>query len=309
MQGGCSRTVVKMNDLMTKSFLSYVDLKKQAEMDLKSERDIEEGRLSYTDEENLSQFFEEVEAIKENMKEITNLFTDLQSLNEETKTTHSAKILRGLRDRMDSDIVSVLHKAKIVRARLEALDKSNMSNRRISVRYSEGSAVDRTRISTTKGLRAKLRDIMNDFQVLREKILSDYKDSLKRRYYNATGEVPTEEVIDKMISENGKVAIFEEKTEVNLENKERHESVMDIQRSLNKLHQVFLDMAVLVETQGERIDDIEHNVANGRSFVSGGTNSLFYAKQMKKSRKKWIYWVCGVGLIILLVCFIAMLTT
>ncbi|KAL2551517.1 syntaxin [Forsythia ovata] len=277
-------------------------------MDLKAERDIEEGRLSHTDEDNLSQFFQEVEAIKENMTEITNLFVDLQSLNEETKTTHSAKILRGLRDRMDSDIVSVLHKAKIVRARLEALDKSNMANRRISGRYSEGSAVDRTRISTTKGLRAKLGDIMNDFQVLREKILSDYKDSLKRRYYNATGEVPSEEVIDKMVSENGKVEIFEEKTEVNLENKERHESVMDIQRSLNKLHQVFLDMAVLVETQGEKIDDIEHNVANGRSFVSGGTSSLFYAKQMKK-RKKWIYWVWGVGIIILLVCFIAMLTS
>ncbi|KAL2531528.1 Syntaxin [Abeliophyllum distichum] len=252
-------------------------------MDLKAERDIEEGRLSHTDEDNLSQFFQEVEAIKENMTEITNLFVDLQSLNEETKTTHSAKILRGLRDRMDSDIVSVLHKAKIVRARLEALDKSNMVNRRISVRYSEGSAVDRTRISTTKGLRAKLRDIMNDFQVLREKILSDYKDSLKRRYYNATGEVPSEEVIDKMVSENGK-------------------------KSLNKLHQVFIDMAVLVETQGERIDDIEHNVANGKSFVSGGTSSLFYAKQMKK-RKKWIYWVWGIGIIILLVCFIAMLTS
>ena len=40
---------------------------------------------------------------------------------------------------------------------------------------------------------------------------------------------------------------------------------MGIQRSLNNLRQVFLDIAVLVETQGEKIDDIERNVANAGS--------------------------------------------
>ncbi|CAK9152383.1 unnamed protein product [Ilex paraguariensis] len=298
-----------MNDLMTKSFLNYVELKKQSQMDLEAEKDIELGQLSPTDEENLSQFFQEVEAIKADMEEITNLLIDLQNLNEETKSTHSAKVLRGLRDRMDSDMVSVLRKAKIVKSRLEALDKSNVGNRRISVAYSEGSAVDRARVLITNGLRAKLRDMMNNFQTLRERILSDYKESLRRRYYNSTGAVPSEEVIETMVSGSGKVEIFEGRTELNLENKEKHEAVMDIQRSLNKLHQVFLDMAVLVEIQGEQIDDIEHNVVNAGSYISGGTNSLFYAKQIKKKGKKWAYWVWAVGLIILLVCFIAMLNS
>ncbi|KAL3527118.1 hypothetical protein ACH5RR_011774 [Cinchona calisaya] len=298
-----------MNDLMTKSFLSYVELKKQAQMDLEAEKDIdiEKGQLSNSD--NLSQFFQEVETIKDDMEEITNLLIDLQVLNEETKTTHSSKILRGIRDRMDSDMVAVLRKAKIVKARLESLDKSNKANRKISAEYAEGTAVDRTRMSTTNGLRIKLKDIMCDFQDLRNMILSDYKGSLGRRYYNATGEVPSEEMIEKMVSGNGKVEIFEGKMDSVLENKERHEAVMDIQRSLNKLHQVFLDIAVLVETQDEQVDDIEHNVANAGSYISGGTNSLFYGKQMKKNGKKWIFWVLAVVLIILLVCLIALLTS
>ncbi|KAL3525370.1 hypothetical protein ACH5RR_013742 [Cinchona calisaya] len=304
-----------MNDLMTKSFLSYVELKKQAQMDLEAENDIdlEDGQLSRNDDEdhddNLSQFFQEVEVIKGDMEEITNLLIDLQGLNEETKITHSAKILKGIRDRMDSDMVAVLRKAKIVKERLKSLDKSNKANRKISVKYAEGSAVDRTRMSTTNGLRLKLKDIMCEFQDLRETILSDYKESLRRRYYNATGEVPSEEVIEKMVSGNGKVEIFKGKMETVLENKERHQAVMDIQRSLSKLHQVFLDMAVLVETQGEQIDDIEHNVANAGSFVCGGTNNLFYAKQMKKKSNKWIFWVLVVGLIIVLVCLISLLTS
>ncbi|KAL3346041.1 hypothetical protein AABB24_024815 [Solanum stoloniferum] len=299
-----------MNDLMTKSFLSYVELKKQAHLDFETERDLEMGQLSRTDEDNLSNFFREIEAVKGDIQEITNLLIDLQNLNEETKTTHGPKVLRGIRDRMDSDMVSVLRKAKIVKAKLEELDKSNVGNRKLSVAYAQGTVVDRTRVNMTNGLRVKLRDIMNDFQALREKILSDYKDCLRRRYYNEKGKEPTEEVIEKMVSgESGKVQIFAAKTEMNLDDKDRHEAVMDIKKSLDKLHQVFLDMAVLVETQGEQIDDIEHNMAIAGSFISGGTNSLFYAKQQKKKGRAWICWVWAVVLIILVVCLIATLSS
>ncbi|CAN4080082.1 unnamed protein product [Withania somnifera] len=297
-----------MNDLMTKSFLSYVELKKQAHLDFETERDLERGQLSRTDEDNLSNFFHEIQEVKGDIEEITNLLIDLQNLNEETKTTHGPKVLRGLRDRMDSDMVSVLRKANIVKAKLEALDKSNVTNRKLSVAYAEGTVVDRTRINMINGLRVKLRDIMNDFQALRGKILSDYKDCLRRRYYNETGKEPTEEVIEKMVSEgSGKVEIFAAKAEMNLDDEDRHEAVMDLKRSLDKLHQVFLDMAVLVETQGEKIDDIEHNMAIAGSFISGGTNSLFYAKQQQKKGVAWLCWVWAVVLIILIVCLIATL--
>lgn len=298
-----------MNDLMSKSFLSYVELKKQARMDddLQSPKDLEKGQLSPRDEDNLSAFFHEVEAIKKAMTEISNLLLDLQNLNQEAKSAHSAKLLRGIRDRMDSDVVSVLQVAKIVKLRLESLDKSNAANRKISVAFKEGSAVDRTRCVVTNGLRIKLREIMNDFQALREKIMSDYKEYLKRKYYNAIGEAPSEEVIEKMVSGSGDVLMFAGKTELYMENKERHEAALDIQRSLNKLHQVFLDMAVLVEAQGEKIDDIEHNVAIAGSYIGGGTNSLFYAKQMKKKRDKWVYCVWILFAIILLVCIISAL--
>ncbi|XVF62054.1 hypothetical protein PTKIN_Ptkin08bG0186400 [Pterospermum kingtungense] len=304
----------KMNDLMTKSFLSYVELKKQAEKDLEAEAeanlDIEKGlgQLNPMDEKNLSRFFQEVESIKTLMEEITNLVFDLQTLNEDTKSTHSAKVLRGIRDRMESDTVSILGKAKVVKARLESLDRANATNRRLSEAYKQGSCVDRTRISITNGLRAKLRGMMNDFQALREKILSDHKEDLKRRYYNATGELPSEDVHEKVVSGGGKVQLFEEKLEMDSRCKERHEAVIDIQRSLERLHQVFLDMAVLVEAQGEKMDDIEENVANAGNFISGGTNSLYYANQMKK-KKAWVYWVWGVALIILLVCIISMLAS
>ncbi|VFQ75456.1 unnamed protein product [Cuscuta campestris] len=292
-----------MNDLMTKSFLSYVELKKQAQMDDEPEdKDIELGHLSNEDSNNLSHFFQQVEEIQTDIEGIRDLFSDLQSLNEETKTTHSAKVYRGLRDRMDSNMVTVLRKAKTVKTKLWALDQSNSA-------HPNGTTVDRIRVSTTHGLRVKLKDIMNDFLALRQKIVLGYKDDLRRRYYNATGEVPNEEVIEKMVLGREDVQIFDTKVEMKEESRERHEGVMEIQRSLDKLHQVFLDLAVMVEAQGAQIDNIECNVANAGSFISGGTHNLFYAKQMKRRGKKWVCWVFSVLVIVLLVCLISLLTS
>uniref|UniRef100_A0A5B7BKZ6 t-SNARE coiled-coil homology domain-containing protein n=1 Tax=Davidia involucrata TaxID=16924 RepID=A0A5B7BKZ6_DAVIN len=295
-----------MNDLMTKSFLSYVELKKQAMKDLEAGADIEMGQLDPVDEKNLSQFFEEVAVIKTDMEEITNLLLDLQDLNEETKSTHSAKVLRGLRDRINSDMVTVLRKAKIIKTKLGCLDRSNEANRNLSTAFREGSPVDRTRISVTNGLRVKLRDLMNEFQSLREKIVTEHKEGLKRRYYNATGEEPSEEVIEKMVSGGGQVGIFEGKADLAMENQERHEALSEIQRSLTELHQVFLDMAVLVETQGEQINNIEQNVANAGAYISGATKELGEAKKMKK-RRNWTCWIGIVMLVLLLIFLISIL--
>ncbi|XP_065851594.1 syntaxin-112 [Euphorbia lathyris] len=270
-----------MNDLMTKSFLSYVELKKHVQMDqLESKIDIEQQST------NLSQFFQQVSAIKLEMEEITNLLFHLQTLSKEAKSTHSNKVLRGLRDRTESDMVTVLRKAKTVKSKLESLQSNEM--------------VDGTRISVANGLKIRLKELMNEFQLLREKILSDHKSDLKRRYYATTGEEPSEEIVEKMIS-----------GEMEVESKEKHEGVMDLQRSLTKLHQVFLDMAVIVETQGEKMDNIEENVVNAAYSVNGGTNSLYYANQMKqkKKTKAWVYFLWALMLIILLVCIVSMLVT
>ena len=303
------KITAKMNDLMTKSFLSYVELKKQAQKEFEQDLDLELGNLNPTEDPNLSQFFQEVEAIKVEMEEITNLLLDLQQLNEEAKSTHSAKVLRGLRDRMDSDMVAVLRKANIIKARLEALQKANIANRGISECYKEGSPIDRTRVTVTNGLKVKLRDMMNDFQSLRDKIVMDHKEDLKRRYYTVTGEVPSDEVMEKMISGSLKVEFLAGKTDADMGTQVRHEAVMDIQRSLNKLHQVFLDMAILVETQGEKIDNIEDNVVNAGNYIHGGTKNLYYASQIKKRNRKWLYWILAVVLIVVLVCIIAMISS
>ncbi|XP_058070190.1 syntaxin-112 [Magnolia sinica] len=291
-----------MNDLMTKSFLNYVELKKQALRDLEAGPDTKPVGSDHEDEENLTQFFEEVGAIKAEMEVISNLLLDLQSLNKETKSSHSTKVFRGLKDRMDSDMVTILRKARIIKGRLEALDQSNITNRSVSTAYKEGSPVDRTRISVTNGLRSKLREMMNDFQSLREQIVSEHKEGLKRSHFNTSNLETNVENIEQMVSAGQQMQVLDRKDELELEIQEREEAVKQIQRSLMELNQVFLDMAILIEAQGEQMDDIELNVVLAGNYIGSGTEHLASAKEMRKIGRKRVgcIWALVLTLILML---------
>ena len=92
---------------------------------------------------------------------------------------------------------------------------------------------------------------------------------VERRVYTVTGQHATEDEIDRMI-ENGEAesvfqrAILEQGRgyvmDTLAEIRERRDAVKELEASLMELHQIFLDMAVLVETQGQMIDNIEAQV-------------------------------------------------
>lgn len=301
-----------MNNLMTKSFLSYHDLKKEALKDLDLESadpsaasTIEMSSYAAASDENLRRFFEDAGHVKEEMSAIRDILARLQSANEESKSLHKPEALKSLRDRINSDIVAVLKQAKDIRDRLESMDRANAANRRLSG-YREGTPIDRTRTSVTNGLRKKLKELMMEFQDLRQRMMAEYKETVERRYFTVTGEIPEEEVIERIIangdsedllkravSEHGRGEVLATVHEI----QGRHDAAKEIERSLLELHQVFLDMAVMVEVQGERMDDIEHHVMNAAHYVKSGTKELATAKGYQRSSRKW---VC-IGMILLLV--------
>lgn len=186
-----------MNDLFsTSSFKKYTDLKQQAVLDA-----MEAGTAGESGREtvNLDKFFEEVENVKDDLRGLEKLYRRLQEANEESKTAHTATTVKSLRARMDADIEQVLRRAKAVKAKLEALDKSNAAHRKLPG-CGPGSSADRTRTSVVCGLGKKLKDLMDDFQGLRSRIASEYRETVGRRYFTVTGEKPDERTIETLIS-------------------------------------------------------------------------------------------------------------
>lgn len=298
-----------MNDLFSSSFAKYrTSQRSDVEMEA-MERSNSAAAPSSTGGVNLDKFFEDVETVKEDLKEVEELLRKLKSAHEESKILHNATAVKELRSNMERDVSQALKKAKLIKVRLEALDRANAANRNVSG-CGPGSSADRTRTSVVSGLRKKLKEKMDEFQELRQKINAEYRETVQRRYYTVTGENPDEKTVDMLIStgesetflqkaiqEQGRGRILDTIAEL----QERHDAVKDMERNLMELHQVFLDMAVMVQHQGEQLDDIEAQVNRAHSFVRGGTEHLQTARKLQKNTRKWTCWAIIILLIIILI--------
>ncbi|CAF1696706.1 unnamed protein product [Brassica napus] len=78
---------------------------------------------------------------------------------------------------------------------------------------------------------------------------------------------------------------------------ERHDAVRDLEKKLLDLQQIFMDMAVLVDAQGEMLDNIESQVSSAVDHVQSGNTALQRAKSLQKNSRKWM---C-IAIIILLI--------
>lgn len=285
-----------MNDLFSTSFKRYQD------------DDVEAGGATRTEGVNLDKFFEDVENVKKDMADVEKLYKRLQEANEECKTVHNATTMKELRSRMDADVSLVLKRCKLIKGKLEALEKSNATNRRVPG-CGPGSSADRTRSSVVSGLGKKLKDLMDDFQGLRARMNDEYKETVARRYFTVTGEKADDNLIENLISsgesetfmqkaiqEQGRGQIMDTISEI----QERHDAVKEIEKNLIELHQIFLDMAALVEAQGQQLNDIESHVQHASSFVRRGTEQLHDAREYQKNSRKWTYYAVLLIIVLLL---------
>ncbi|KAL6287510.1 hypothetical protein ACE6H2_011900 [Prunus campanulata] len=108
----------------------------------------------------------------------------------------------------------------------------------------------------------------------------------------------SETLLQKAIEEQGRGQVLDTVQEI----QERHDAVKEMEKSLIELHQVFLDMAALVDAQGQQLNDIESHVARANSFVRRGNVQLEVAKDYQKNNRKWacIAIVIGTCVVIIL---------
>lgn len=301
-----------MNDLLSSS--SVRSSGRVAAQAYSEFHDIEMGPTSATATggTNLDTFFQDVEVIKDELKDLETLYNNLKTSNETSKTLHNVNSIKTLRSKMDNDVASSLKTAKLIKQRLETLDASNEANRSLPS-CGPGSSTDRTRTSVVNGLRKKLKTSMTNFNDLRNKMTSEYRETVQRRYYTVTGENADESTLDSLIS-TGQSETFMQKAileqgrgqvmDTIMEIQERHDAVTVIERNLRELHQVFMDMAVLVESQGAQLDDIESHVNRAHSFVTSGVQQLTVAKKHQRNTRKWTCY--GILLLLIIIAIIVL---
>ena len=111
----------------------------------------------------------------------------------------------------------------------------------------------------------------------------------------------TQDQVDEVVASGGDSAIFANQildaghsAAVNAlaDVQQRHLDILRLEESIVQLHQLFVDLAVLVETQGEEIDLIEKNIEKSVTYTRKGVEKLQSAiRKQRQGRKK--YFIIG----------------
>uniref|UniRef100_A0A0D9WZP3 t-SNARE coiled-coil homology domain-containing protein n=1 Tax=Leersia perrieri TaxID=77586 RepID=A0A0D9WZP3_9ORYZ len=282
-----------MNNLLTDSF--------------ELERDIEMGNRNSENKSDygLEEFFQEVREIEMLLDKMSSISHKLQEANEEYKSVTKVSAMKGIKGRMEKDINEVGKITLSIKVKLEKMDRANLENRKMPG-CGKGTGVDRSRMSMTIALKNKLKERMKDFENLRDIIQEEYRQVVARMVFTVTGEQPSNEVIDHLIETGSSEQIFQNAIQgigrgqiiaMVEEIQERHDVVMEIEKRLLELQQIFADLAALVETQGETLNDIENQIQNAVNYLQDGTDALRTAKSLQKKSRKCMF----IAIIILLV--------
>eukprot|EP00241_Pyramimonas_parkeae_P019325 CAMPEP_0114294110 /NCGR_PEP_ID=MMETSP0059-20121206/9950_1 /TAXON_ID=36894 /ORGANISM="Pyramimonas parkeae, Strain CCMP726" /LENGTH=335 /DNA_ID=CAMNT_0001415863 /DNA_START=69 /DNA_END=1076 /DNA_ORIENTATION=- len=223
-----------------------------------------------------------------------------------SRTATRAEEIKAIHLEMQDSITEVGRMAKDAQGKLEALDRANDAAR--AAGGGAQSCQDRTRLSITNSLRKKLRDLLGEFAEVRARIQEEHRDTVARRYFTVTGKKLEGEALEAMIDSGESEGIFRSALmdagrahvmDTLSEIQERHDACRELERKLLELHQVFLDMAVLVEAQGEMLDNIEANVSKAVDYVAAGNTSLVSAKAIQRNTRKWA--CCGIWILLAIV--------
>ncbi|KAK8628287.1 hypothetical protein V6N13_063996 [Hibiscus sabdariffa] len=237
----------------------------------------------------------QIQEIDIQYEKLGKLLKNLQDAHEETRLVTQGPAMKAIKQRMEKDVAEVGRIAHFVKGKIDELDRDNLANRE-KPRCGKGTSVDRSRAATTLAMKKKLKDKMAEFQILRERIQKEYREVVERRVFTVTGTRPDEETIERLIETGDSEQIFQKAIQEQgrgeimntvCEIQERYDAARDLERMLLDLQQVFMDMAVLVEGQGDMLDNIETQVLNAVDHVQSTRATLETARKTQKSNRKW----------------------
>ncbi|XP_043514651.1 syntaxin-1A isoform X2 [Frieseomelitta varia] len=254
----------------------------------------------------MTEFFAEVEEIRE-------MIDRIQTNVEDVKKKHSAilsapqtdeKVKMELEDLM-SDIKKTANKVraklKVIEQNIEQEEHTNKSSADLRIRKTQHSTLSR-----------KFVEVMTEYN----RTQTDYRERCKgriQRQLEITGRTTTNEELEEML-EQGNPAVFtqgiimetQQAKQTLADIEARHADIIKLENSIRELHDMFMDMAMLVESQGEMIDRIEYHVEHAVDYVQTATQDTKKAlKYQSKARRKMILIVvCLLILAVILICII-----
>jgi len=237
-----------------------------------------EMTLEKVKEQSLSQYYENVKPVKDNLYIIRKDLNRLKEKGSQQLDALSVKEKKKLSDKISkissniSDVISTL------RTQLELLSGDMISGNGESV------MVDRIKKNVYRVLVQEFFDLLQEYYSVQSSFEEQTKDILKHQYKIVNNREPTDDMVDEMLTNGESDQIF--KTDVESYErrlhaqsalnyvKERHKEILKLRDMLFEIMELMKDMQAMVYAQGEMIDRVVMHADKIQENVEKGNYEL-----------------------------------
>lgn len=266
-----------------------------------------EPLLQDTDENEfaLENFFSTVEMLSRNIDEIENKLEEIEQVQNDiiTKPAASSKLAKERHTRLMEEVKVISQK---VHRGLKQLDQEIKSD---DLGPNRHLAEFRIKKGQFAALTHKLKRVMLDYNKLEEEYRERSKDLIKRQLKTVDpSKDPTDERVEELL-ESQDLSVFTQdilvqtahKREALNEVQERKREILQLEENIQELHDMFYDMMLLVDEQGDMIDVIEKQVENAAVYVEKGTQNVKKAVEYSRSNRRLRLIICAIVTVITVV--------
>lgn len=252
----------------------------------------------------MREFFEAVGEIQCTIKEGRGCVQQMDAMLEEMLRATTQDAQKAASDGLNQQVETTMGHISAAKRGLEALQ------RQLDLDKSKSSPAQRAiRANMQRALANKHQQLLLDFQ----KSQQSFKRALEQRQVRElhllcpeatgeqlrqmveAGETSSQMMVRKMAGAHA--SIVEEVQRI----RDKHQDILRLEKSIADLAQMFQEIAILVDAQGEMLDSIETNVHSANEYTGKGAKELDKTLKIQHSTRKWQCCLSIFCLIVLLV--------
>ncbi|XP_027882122.1 syntaxin-2-like isoform X1 [Xiphophorus couchianus] len=233
----------------------------------------------------------EMEEFFETVGEIRNLIEKISSQTEDMEKIHCCILSsshKGSKDELELINNETRNNAKLVQTKLKLMLKNCSSEDN----KTNNSVICRIRRNQHSHLTRWFSEVMKSYH----KIQISFREKCKaqiQRHLEIVDKVTTDDELEDMLQRDN-LAIFVSNIHFDAqfsslalsEIEGRHQDIISLECSIKELHEIFTDTAILLEMQGELINNIEKNVTSAGGDVRASKEETQKALEYKKNPYK-----------------------
>ncbi|XP_056288566.1 syntaxin-like isoform X2 [Pseudoliparis swirei] len=229
----------------------------------------------------------DMEDLFKTVGEVRSLIENLSCQADKVEERQGAHLSTLNLDKRKKDDLKLLNdetknNANLVRAKLKTMQE----NFPVEKNGEHASVIQRIQKNQHSHLTRCFAEVMRGFHTAQISFRDRCKAQIQRQL-EIVDKVTTDEELEEMLyRDNLAIFITNISSDALSEIESRHQDILCLESSIKELHEIFVDTAVLLEVQGDLINNIENNVTRAAEYVDVSKAKTSEAVAYKKNRYK-----------------------